>query len=260
MIRTSLLLGVLLAGTAVPAAAQGDIRPGQSARGELSSADPMLDDDTHYDVWRFRGQAGHVYAVTLRSDDFDAYLAVGSSAGASCDDCETDDDGGGDTDSRVEFRAPSSGGYEIRANSLSGGETGAYTLELEDLGEGGGDGADMEADVAATPIQAGPAVQGELSDDDAQAEDESFYDLYVYRGRAGEAITISMSSEDFDAYLAVGRMVDGELEVLESNDDGPAGTDSFIRVTLPEDGEYLIRANSLSGGETGAYTLRLTRG
>jgi hypothetical protein len=258
MIRTSLLLGVLLAGTAVPAAAQGDIRPGQSVRGELSSKDPTLDDDTHYDVWRFHGQAGHVYAVTLRSDDFDAYLAVGSSAGASCDDCETDDDGGGGTDSRVEFRVASSGGYEIRANSLSGGETGAYTLELEDLGER--DGPDMEVDVEATPIQAGPAVRGELTEDDAQADDDSYYDLYVYRGRAGEAITISLSSEDFDAYLAVGRLVDGEIEVLETNDDGPAGTDSFIRLTLPDDGEYLIRANSLSAGETGAYTLRLTRG
>jgi hypothetical protein len=258
MIRTSLLLGVLLAGTAVPAAAQGDIRPGQSVRGELSSKDPTLDDDTHYDVWRFHGQAGHVYAVTLRSDDFDAYLAVGSSAGASCDDCETDDDGGGGTDSRVEFRVASSGGYEIRANSLSGGETGAYTLELEDLGER--DGPDMEVDVEATPIQAGPAVRGELTEDDAQADDDSYYDLYVYRGRAGEAITISLSSEDFDAYLAVGRLVDGEIEVLETNDDGPAGTDSFIRLTLPDDGEYLIRANSLSAGETGVYTLRLTRG
>jgi hypothetical protein len=258
MIRTSLLLGVLLAGTAVPAAAQGDIRPGQSVRGELSSKDPTLDDDTHYDVWRFHGQAGHVYAVTLRSDDFDAYLAVGSSAGASCDDCETDDDGGGGTDSRVEFRVTSSGGYEIRANSLSGGETGAYTLELEDLGER--DGPDMEVDVEATPIQAGPAVRGELTEDDAQADDDSYYDLYVYRGRAGEAITISLSSEDFDAYLAVGRLVDGEIEVLETNDDGPAGTDSFIRLTLPDDGEYLIRANSLSAGETGVYTLRLTRG
>lgn len=261
MIRTSLLLGVLAA-AAVPAAAQGTIRPGQSVQGELSSADPVLDDDTHYDVWRFRGQAGHAYAVTLRSDDFDAYLAVGSTGGPGCDDCETDDDGGGGTDSRVEFRARSGGEYEIRANSLSGGETGRYTLELEDLGEGGGDEPepDMEADVAATPIQAGPAVRGELTEDDPIAADDSFYDLYVYRGRAGEAITISLSSEDFDTYLAVGRVMDGEIEELETNDDGPSGTDSFIRVTLPEDGEYLIRANSLSGGETGAYTLRLTRG
>lgn len=258
MIRTSLLLGVLLSATAVPAAAQGTIRPGQSVQGELSSSDPMLDDDTHYDVWRFRGQAGHVYAVTLRSDDFDAYLSVGSTGEPGCDDCETDDDDGGGTDSRVEFRAPSSGAYEIRANSLSGGETGRYTLELEDLGEGGGE---PEADLAdATPIRAGAAVQGELSEDDPRAGDDSYYDLYVYRGRAGEEVTITLSSDDFDAYVAIGQAVNGEFEQLDSNDDGPEGTDSVLRITLPEDGDYLIRANSLSGGETGAYTLRLTRG
>lgn len=269
MIRTSLLVCVLLAGTALPAAAQGTIRPGQTVQGELSSSDPVLDDDTHYDIWRFRGEAGHVYAATLRSEDFDAYLAVGSSTAGGCEDCESDDDGGGGTDSRVEFHADANGTYEIRANSLMSGETGAYTVELEDLGEGEQAAdvdvvdvvdVDVDVDVAATPIRPGPAVQGELTEDDAQAADDSYYDLYVYRGRAGEAITISLSSEDFDTYLVLGRLVDGEFEALESNDDGPAGTDSFLRITLPEDGEYTIRANSLGGGETGAYTLRVTRG
>ncbi|HYW13595.1 MAG TPA: pre-peptidase C-terminal domain-containing protein [Longimicrobium sp.] len=264
MIRTSLLLGVLLAGAAVPAAAQNSIRPGQTVQGELASDDPLLDDDTHFDVWRFQGQAGHTYQVTLRSDDFDAYLAVGSDGGG-CDGCATDDDGAGGTDSRAEFRAPSDGTFEIRANSLSAGETGDYTLELEDLGEGEdegeGEGGEPDAsDVAAIPLESGPAVNGELTESDAQAEDESFYDLYVYRGRAGEAVTISLSSEAFDAFLTVGQLVNGAFQVLDANDDGPAGTDSFLRMTLPEDGEYLVRANTLGAGETGAYTIRLTRG
>jgi hypothetical protein len=258
MIRTSLLLGALLAGTALPAAAQGTIRPGQTVRGELSSTDPVLADDTHYDTWRFRGQTGHVYAVTLRSDDFDAYLAVGTRVGGDCEDCESDDDGAGDTNSRVEFRA-GNGTYEIRANSLVGGETGAYTLTLEDLGEGEEEPR-PDGDASITPIRPGPAVQGELTEDDAQAEDDSYYDLYVYQGHAGEDVTISLSSQDFDTFLVVGRIVAGEFEALDTNDDGPAGTDSFLRLTLPADGDYVIRANSLSGGETGAYTLRITRG
>ncbi|WP_420127490.1 PPC domain-containing protein [Longimicrobium sp.] len=257
MIRTSLLLGVLLAGTALPAAAQGTIRPGQTVRGELSSSDPVLEDGTHYDLWRFRGQAGHVYAVTLRSQDFDAYLAVGSSAGDHCEDCESDDDEGGGTDARVELRAGENGTYEIRANSLMEGETGAYTVELEDLGERE---QRPESGAGATPIRPGMAVQGELTENDAQAEDESYFDLYVYEGRADEAVTISLSSEAFDTFLAVGRLVDGEFELLDSNDDGPSGTDSVLRFTFPEDGEYVIRANSLMGGDTGAYTLQLTRG
>ena len=30
-----------------------------------------------------------------------------------------------------------------------------------------------------------------------------------------------------------------------------------LEVTLPSDGEYVIRANAFSAGETGAYTLRV---
>jgi hypothetical protein len=140
------------------------------------------------------------------------------------------------------------------------GETGAYTVELEDLGQGQDQDQQSPAavDGAVTPIRQGPAVQGELTDDDARAEDESYYDLYVYQGRAGETVTISLSSDDFDTYLVVGHIVDGAFEALESNDDGEDGTNSLIRITLPEDGDYVIRANSLAGGETGAYTLRVT--
>jgi hypothetical protein len=260
MIRTSLLVGALLAATAVQAAAQGPIRPGQTVRGELTASDPKLNDDTHYDMWRFRGEEGHVYAVTLRSDAFDAYLAVGSSAGNGCDDCESDDDGAGGTDSRVEFRAPANGAYEIRANSLMEA-TGAYTVELEDLGEGAqpAHAHDDGASVEAMPIQAGPAVEGELTEDDVKANDDSFYDLYVYRGRAGETLTITMASDDFDTYLSVGVLQDGEYAQMESNDDGPDGTDSELTVTFPEDGEYLIRANALVPDATGDYTLQITR-
>lgn len=278
-----LLSAALLTCAAVPAVAQGTIRPGQTVRGELSSSDALLDDDSYYDVWRFRAQAGHVYAVVLRSDDFDAYLAVGSSAGADCDDCEYDDDGAGGTDSEVVFRADAGGMLEIRANSLAAGETGAYSLMLEDRGENAEvpvrddeyedeyeddlelpmmdeEMASMEIVGTPEPLRRDRTVQGELSEDDPQAADNAFYDLFSYRGRAGETITITLRSEDFDAFLTVGRRVDGFMEVMETDDDGGDGTDSQLTITLPETGEYLIRAHSLFPEETGAYTLQITRG
>ena len=253
MIRTSLLLGVLLAGTAVPATAQGDIRPGQTVQGELSSDDAKLDDDSHYDVWRFRAQAGHSYAVTMRSDAFDTFLAVGSSAGPECDDCESDDDGGGGTNSRVRYRASAAGMLEIRANSLMADETGAYTIELEDLGERQPSSAGEE-----TPIRSGQPVHGELTEDDAVADDDSFYDLYVYQGRAGESITVTMRSDDFDTYLSIGRQSGDQFREMASNDDGWEGTNAEVSVTFTEDGPYLIRANALIAGETGSYILEIT--
>jgi hypothetical protein len=259
MIRTSLFLGALLAAAAVPAAAQGTIRPGQTVRGELSESDPVAADESHYDVWRFRAEGGHVYAAILRSDAFDAYLAVGRTAGDQCEGCESDDDGAGGTDSQVEFRAPADGTYEIRANSLAGGETGDYTLELRDEGaRAEAEGPDISS-VAATPVSLDETVRGELSESDPRAEDDSFYDLYSYRGRAGETLVITMQSEDFDTYLSIGTLDGGEFQLIDSNDDGDAGTDSELVITLPDDGDYLIRANSLMGDETGDYTLRVAR-
>lgn len=261
MIRSTLILAAVVAG-AVPAAAQSSIRPGQRVDGQLAASDPTLDDGSHYDTWRFRGEAGHVYAVTLQSNDFDAFLAVGSTADNDCDDCEVDDDGAGGTDARVEFRADASGTYEIRANSLGEGETGSYTLQLEDEGEGAAaddDDAQQSVDDAdATPIRLDESVDGELTEDDATAADDSYYDLYSFRGRAGQTVTITMRSDDFDTYLSIGTLQDGEYSQLESNDDGDDGTNSELTITLPESGEYLIRANSLVGGETGDYTLEIT--
>jgi hypothetical protein len=43
---------------------------------------------------------------------------------------ESNDDGAGGTDSRLELTLPDTGTYVIRANSLYGGSRGAYTLRL----------------------------------------------------------------------------------------------------------------------------------
>lgn len=253
MIRTSLLVGVLLAGTAVPATAQGDISPGQTAQGELSTEDAMLEDGSHYDVWRFQTHAGHVYAVTLRSDDFDAFLAVGPSFDSECGDCRMDDDDGGGTNARVVYRASAAGTLQARANSLSGNETGVYTIQVEDLGER----EESSASTAPTPVGREP-VRAELTEDDAVARDDSYYDVYVYEGRAGESITVTMRSDDFDTFLSIGHQSGDQFREIASNDDGWEGTNAEVSVTFTEDGPYFIRANALIAGETGAYILEIT--
>ena len=259
MFRKQVLTGLALpcalaltAWTAAPAPAQPYIRAGETVRGELSATDPVLDDDSHYDIWRYQGRAGERLTITLRSDDFDAYLAFGQMDGGECrDECDTDDDGGGDTDSRLVVTLTRDGEYHIRANSLEGGETGAYTLTVES-------GQAPRAQVQ--DIRLGQTVSGRLDESDATAEDDSYYELWRFRGPAGQRITITMRSDDFDAYLGWGRMSEGEWEELDSDDDGAGGTDAQLVVTLGDDGEYLIRANTLSAGESGSYTLTVEAG
>lgn len=250
---TLLLLAALAAG---PAAAQDVIRPGQSVSGQLTAADPALDDGSHYDVWRFAAQARHRYRVTLRSTDFDAYLSVGSDA-AECDDCETDDDGAGGTDALVEFTGRENGTYVIRANSLEGGRTGDYELTLEDEGvveeehEGHEDAAEM-----GTPITLGEPVTGTLARGDRKV-DNSYSDTWTYHGREGETIVVTLRSEDFDAYLTLGEFDGGECTDMDANDNGGGGTDSRITVELPSDGAFHIHVSAVGQGETGAYTLQV---
>lgn len=252
MYRALHLLALLLL-AATPAAAQNTIQPGQSVSGELTEADPTLDDGSHYDVWRFAAVAHHRYRVTLRSDDFDAYLSVGADASGECQGCQTDDDGAGGTDARVEFTRHENGTYEIRANSYDADETGRYTLALEDEGVVHGEPDDGAAP-AGTPIALGQAVTGELARGDRKVG-SSYQDTWTYRGQAGETITVTLRSEDFDAYLQAGQYESGECQELDHNNNGAGGRDARLTVTLHEDGAYHLHVSSVDQGGTGAYTL-----
>lgn len=255
----SILLAAALLLIAAPAAAQPTIQPGQSVTGALTEADPALDDGSRYDVWRFAGLAGHRYRVTLRSSDFDAYLTVGARVAEECEDCARDDDGAGGTDAVVEYTGGTDGMYEIRANSFSEGETGRYELTLVDEGIVEEEHAHDDAAPMGTPIGIDQTVEGELTRGDRKV-DGSYNDTYTYQGRAGETISITLHSDDFDALVTVGAYEGGECTEMDANDDGGGGTDSRLTMTLPDDGAYHIHVGSAKAAETGRYTLRIERG
>ncbi|HEX8686331.1 MAG TPA: hypothetical protein VF654_07505, partial [Pyrinomonadaceae bacterium] len=234
---TALALGAVCAAAlaAAPAAAQQFIRVGQTVSGRLDGSDLRLDDGSYYEVWSYRGRAGERLTVTLRSGDFDAYLAFGRLSGGECEgDCETDDDGAGGTDARITATLPADGVYGIRVNTLGEGETGDYTLSVE-----------AAAAPAVREISLGQTVTGRLDEGDARDEDDdSFYELWSYRGPPGQRIVVTLRSADFDAYLGWGRLAGGEWEEIDSDDDGGGGTDARLQVTLGGEGEYAIRANT----------------
>lgn len=256
MLRLSFLAAAGIA-LALPLHAQTPLRAGQTVRGELTASDPKADDGSHYDVYTYRGRGGESVTFTLRSSGFDSYLAFGRMAGGEFTAQTEDDDSGGGTDARLTVTLRADGEYVVRATSMSGGETGAYTLTAE----AGAARPRTPATPAAAPagtLRMGQTVSGALSATDPRLpDDNTHFDLWRFTGRAGQRVEVVMKSAAFDSYMAVGRMKGGELEVLGSDDDGAGGNDARVRVTLPADGEYLVRANSLTEGETGAYTLTL---
>ena len=115
----------------------------------------------------------------------------------------------------------------------------------------------LAAKSAPNTLVLGQSVTGTLEASDPQLPDKSRYDQWMYDGRKGESIQITLESSAFDAYLILGRQNGSTIEPVEQNDDGAGGTNARITATLPMDGAYVVMANSFGEGATGAYTLRV---
>ena len=107
----------------------------------------------------------------------------------------------------------------------------------------------------AYPLAPDMEMRGTLESTDDTLLDGSFYDLYVFQGDGGRHISLSLSSQEFDAFLW---LYDSARQVVTTDDDGGGGTDARIELTLPETGLYYVLANAYEAGETGEYTLTLT--
>ena len=240
-------------------AAQTAVRAGQTVSGALTASSPRLDDNSHYQLYSYHGQAGEHVTVTLKSKAFDAYVAFGQMQNGTFKVLASDDDSGGGTDAQVEATVPATGDYLIRANTLAADETGDFTLTVT---SGAAPASAQAASVGAVRgmVRVGQTVNGSLSASDPKADDDSYYQMWSFQGRAGQPLTIDLRSNNFDAYLAWGTLRDGRFSQIASDDDGGGNTDARLVVTPTADGVYAIRVNTLSAGETGAYTLTLTQG
>lgn len=244
------------------------IRPitvGGRQSSSLDASDLTLEDGSSVEVWAIDLTAGQSVSVTLRSRAFDTVLLV-MQGDTPTNRAMNDDFEEGSTDSRLVFRAPSTGSYLLVANSLGRAQYGAYTIEVASVGgnsggasagSAGGAVGDMMSS-GSNAITMGQTVNGALSTSDPKLTDDSHYDEYTFEGNAGDRVVITMRSGGFDTFL---RVVDAAGNEVGSNDDAFEGsTDSQVVVTLSARGRFTIVANSLEAGQTGSYTLTLERG
>jgi len=237
--------------------AAGEITAGSTVQGTLQRGDRVLDSDGSYvDYHAYRGRRGERLVITLESSDFDAYLLLGLGPVSALDIIAEDDDGGGGLNSRIEITLPEDGRYTILANSLGEGETGRYTLRIESGGSSTTGGPGSGGGVGVAAIARNSTVQGRLETSDPTLEDDSHFDTWIFEGRAGERMTATLTSNDFDTYLLLAVGTPGDMEIIDENDDSGDSTNSRLEVTLPETGVYTLLANSYEV-DTGAYSLRL---
>jgi hypothetical protein len=241
-----------------------DARVGETVRGELTDDDADYADVTdgtiedavsgYYDLYRIQAREGQRLRMRMTMEEFFTDVAVGTMENgqfrileepmASVDTMPITQSAG----ESVVFRVPEDGEYYVRAGAF-GDVTGEYTLRIEDR-------TNTPAP-RTTPIRRGQTITGALASGDPELDDGRLHDPYAYTGRAGERIRIAVASDDFDTVVILGRMVDGEFQELDRNDDGEegGGTDSELEVELPDDGRYVIQVTSFALDSEGDYRL-----
>ncbi|WP_433952591.1 PPC domain-containing protein [Brevundimonas diminuta] len=226
-----------------PAPTAAPVTIGEETRGRLNSDSATSDSGAPADLYRFSGRAGQRVAITMKADGFNTYLELFD---ANHNSLATDDDSAGDLNARLTHTLAEDGDYLIEARAFSSGE-GPYTLNIEEIAP----------PPPPSAIAFGQTVEGELTDSDATDDDGRRYDAFVFSGTEGQRIQAVMRSGDFDAYLQLGENGE-EFSEIASDDDGLGqGTDARLIFTLPETGEYVLRARSWSRDAKGLYALEL---
>ena len=108
----------------------------------------------------------------------------------------------------------------------------------------------------ARPISVGARQNSSLDASDPTLGDGSHVELWVVELRAGQTVTVTMRSRDFDTMLMMGAFED-EDNAAENDDFEEGSTDSRITFRARSNGMYGILANSFEGGETGSYTIEI---
>jgi hypothetical protein len=110
-------------------------------------------------------------------------------------------------------------------------------------------------------ITVGQVVQGRVAGAQASCNaDTPGVRNYRFEARAGMRAEITMTADDFDTVLEIGRLDDCEFQSLGVNDDGAGaedGLNSRLTVRFPEAGTYIIRAKSFQDSAGGDFTLRV---
>lgn len=222
---------------------------GETTHGAITNDSPVDDEQGYlFNHFSIRGNGQRV-RILLRSEDFDAYLALlRVDAAGGEEEVDANDDGGGGTDSRI--TRVLDGTYRIVVRPLNGQERGSYTLSVEEA---------LPVAVEQRPIAIGQTVNGEIGDGDPETDEGEFFHEFVLEANAGDALRITLRSPDFDSFLRWGTKDGLEFRELATDDDGAGNLDAQLTVRVDAAGRYVIRVSGLGSGSVGGYELTVER-
>ena len=241
----------------------GGLALGQRLSGALEAADATLDSGELADAYLLEGRAGSRVSFEMNSTVIDTYLLVVGPNGALWE----NDDSAGATNSGLTFELPRDGNYRVIATSYRAGETGSYELKAyeESRALTGSGPVVAPTPTVAPPVPATPGTAppvagqtathtGRLEAGDAQLSSGELSDSYTFMFRAGQRVSLALSSTEFDPYLIV-RSPSGRQR---DNDDMAEGNlNSALDYDVTESGPHTVLVTSYRSGESGAYQLDL---
>jgi len=213
--------------------------------GSLGSGDDTLDDGEYIDTFEFEGRPGQRVTIDLRSEDFDTYLILVDPAGEQ----EENDDAADSTDSLIVADLRESGTYRVAVTSYDAGETGEYQLTIDQTAASSGrplENRDIET------LTVGRTTSGELASGDQTLESGEYQDTYFFDGSAGQSVSVELTSNAFDTYVAL-QTPDGDI--IENDDFEGSTSRSVVELNLTQTGRYRVVATSYAADEAGEYRL-----
>lgn len=216
---------------------------GATTNGELTNADCRLQTGEFRDLLSTTVSAAGAYAFT-QTAGFDSFIVLFGADGFAIG-YDDDDEGATSQNSRLKVLLPAAD-YLIGATTFDPGVTGAYTISSASTTE------------AVTNCEEVFAARGITTAQSLETTDCFFTGLYsddmLIFLRAGQAITVNMTSSAFDAFLELWEPGNR----LAFNDDADATTDNARLTYTPIlDGFYFVVPTSAVAGATGAYTLTI---
>ncbi|MEO0348862.1 MAG: trypsin-like peptidase domain-containing protein [Cyanobacteria bacterium P01_A01_bin.15] len=209
---------------------------GSAVADRLDSNSNLLPDNSYFNAYTFEGRAGQQISITMSSDQLDSYLLL---YGPNQEDLGRDDDSGGGRNARLDITLATGGTYLVLANSYGATEQGPYELSISSLGE------------TAYILNEGGVLNGL----DQRLADNSLYEEYLFNGQQGQAVTITLNSQDFDAYLL---LIDDQGNKITENDDyAQNSTDAAVQIALPYTGQYRVIVNAYDQTGQGNYQISI---
>lgn len=247
-----LLAGFASSAFADPAPSVRTLQAGVLTQSTMDANDPIIGDESHVEYFQVAARAGQLVRVTMESQAFPPLLIIGPFDDATgCDTCTygSVDGGEGVGAATAVYLAPANGLVSIRTNTMSGGQTGAYSIKAEVV---------AAPRMRTRPLAYGATVTGSLDSTDAYDRATNRADAYSLRLRRGQSVQIDLGSdvEGFDPFLSLFGPGGANGELLAEDDDSGPGLFSRIRFTAPTSGTYQVQVRALSGQAAGAYTLQ----